>query len=254
VNKPIAKLFDLSNNVAIVTGGAMGIGKGIAMRLIEAGASVVISDINIEAANKTVAEIVKLGGKAKAIFADARVVADSEKVVDFTLREFGDIHILVNNAGIYRFVPALEVTEEIWDNHLNTNVKSAMFQSQAVARVMIKKKHGGKIINLASINSFRPNYDFQSYDTSKAAVAMLTKSLAKNYIKYGIRVNAIAPGLISTPGVDAAGAYSADKIPSGRYGTPDDVGLMALFLASDASDYMVGSVVLMDGGNLLVSP
>jgi 2-deoxy-D-gluconate 3-dehydrogenase len=254
VNKKIAKLFDLSNNVAIVTGGAMGIGKGIVMRLVEAGASIVISDINIEAANKTVEEVTKLGGKAKAIFADARVVGDAQKVVDFAIREFGDLHILVNNAGIFRFIPALEVTEATWNNHLDTNVKSVMFQSQAAATAMIKKNHGGKIINLASINSFRPNYDFSAYDTSKAAVAMLTKSLAKNYIKHGIRVNAIAPGVISTPGVDASGVYSADKIPSGRYGTPDDVGILALYLASDASDYMVGSIVLIDGGNLLVSP
>jgi len=252
----IAQLFDLTGKVAIVTGGAMGIGQGIAFRLAEAGAAVMIVDVNLEAAEDTVSQIRVEGGQAKAIKADASSVADAKRTVQETVRAFGRLDILVNNAGVYPFAPALEVTEALWDKVLDINLKGLFFYAQATAQEMVKEGHAGKIINIASIDALHPTGNLVHYDASKGGVVMVTKALALEFGPRGISINAIAPGGIQTPG--ASGPSTSDemiqafaaRIPMRRMGVPDDIAKVALFLASSASDYMTGSVVVVDGGFL----
>lgn len=265
----ISNLFDLKGKTAIITGGAMGIGKGIAMRLAEAGASVLIADIvsPLEAEN-TLKELRSFGGKISYLQIDLNDAAHVSKVVDKVIEEFGDIHILVNNAGIYRFIPFTQMTEELWDKTININLKAVAFLSKAVVNVMIEKKHGGRIINISSIDGMKPTGNLSQYDSSKGGLRMLTKAIAKEVGNYGITVNDIAPGGITTPGSKKVMGNNVTKeqaeamqkqtdqfiktLPLRRMGEPEDIGNAALFLASDASAYMTGSTMIVDGGMLLV--
>jgi 2-deoxy-D-gluconate 3-dehydrogenase len=255
-NPSIAQLFDLTGKAAIVTGGAMGIGQGIALRLAEAGAGVMITDINLEAANNTVIQIRSKGGKAEAIKGDASSVADAKRTVQEAVRAFGRLDIIVNNAGIYPFAPALQMTEELWDKVLDINLKGLFFYSQAAAQEMMNEGHGGKIINIASIDALHPTGNLVHYDASKGGVVMVTKALALELGPHNIMVNAIAPGGIQTPG--ASGPVTSDeflqafiaRIPLRRVGVPDDIAKVVFFLASGASDYMTGSLIVVDGGVL----
>jgi len=262
----ITEIYDFKGKAAIVTGGAMGIGEAIALRLAEAGASVMIADISLEEANKVVEKIKSIGGKAAAIYADAGSVDDASKVAQSTVAAFGRLDILVNNAGIYPFTPALQMTESMWDKVLGINLKGAFFFAQAAAQQMIQAGHGGKIVNIASIDGLHPTGNLAHYDASKGGVVMVTKSLALEFGPHKINVNAIAPGGIQTPGGQAQSAailkainmpseeltkaFTA-RIPLGRMGEPDDIAKVVLFLASSASDYMTGSLVVVDGGYLL---
>ena len=252
----IAQLFDLTGKVALITGAAMGIGQGIAFRLAEAGAAVMIVDINLEAAEDTVSQIRVNGGKAKAIKADASSVADAKRTVQETVRAFGRLDILVNNAGVYPMAPALEVTEALWDKVVDINLKGLFFYTQAAAQEMVNEDHAGKIINLASIDALHPTGNLVHYDASKGGVVMVTKALALEFGPRGISINAIAPGGIQTPGASSPSASDemlqafAARIPLRRMGVPDDIAKVALFLASSASDYMTGSIVVVDGGFL----
>ncbi|MBI5032150.1 MAG: SDR family oxidoreductase [Chloroflexi bacterium] len=263
---PIAQLFDLKGKSAIVTGGALGIGQAIALRLAEAGAAITIADVNLNAANATVEQIKVQGGKVQAVQADAASVADAKRVVEMTLSAFGSIDILVNNAGIFPFSPATQTTEELWDKVLDVNLKGAFFYSQAVAQKMIDAGRGGKIIMIASIDSLHPTGNLAHYDASKGGMLMLTKSLAVEFGRYNINVNAIAPGGIQTPGGESQAATIlkatgmtpeqmvkgfVSRIPLGRMGAPDDIAKAVLFLASAAADYMTGSLMVVDGGYLL---
>jgi 2-deoxy-D-gluconate 3-dehydrogenase len=261
----IAQLFDLKGKGAVVTGGAMGIGQAIAFRLAEAGAGVMIADIDLEAANQTVEQIKASGGKAQAIRADVRSAADAKKVFQATVKACGSLDILVNNAAVYPLVPILEINEETWDKTLDINLKGVFFYSQAAAQQMIKAGHGGKIINIASIDAFHPHGEVAHYNASKGGVVLLTKALALELAPHRILVNSVAPGSIVTPGTLATvaayaargkdpaelGARMAGRMPLGHPGTPDDIAKVVLFLASAAADYMTGSVVLVDGGFLI---
>lgn len=263
--KTIAQLFDLTGKGGIVTGGGMGIGQAIAFRLAEAGASIMIADIDLEAANQTVEQIKASGGKAQAIRADARSAADAKKVAQATVEAFGSLDILVNNAGVYPIFPIKEISEEIWDKTLDTNLKGMFFCSQAAAEAMIKGGHGGKIVNIASIDALHPGGELAHYNASKGGVVMLTKALALELAPHQILVNAVAPGSIATPGTAAStDAYLArggdikdlakkfrGRVPLGRVGRPDDIAKVVLFVVSAAADYMTGSLVLVDGGYLL---
>ena len=263
--KSIAELFDLSGKGAIVTGAGMGIGRAIAYRLSEAGASVMIADIDLDAANKTVERIKARDGKAQAILANTRNIADAQKVAEATVDAFGSLDIMVNNAGIYPLSPALDTSEELWDRTLDINLKGVFFFCQAAAREMTKAERGGKIINIASIDAVHPMGEVSHYNASKGGVLSLTKALALEWGPHKIHVNAVAPGSVWTPGTEktrvareAKGQGVEDllnkfmgRMPLGRPGEPDDIAKVVLFFASAASDYITGTMLLVDGGYLL---
>jgi 2-dehydro-3-deoxy-D-gluconate 5-dehydrogenase len=266
-NKTIAQLFDLTGKNAIVTGGATGIGQAIALRLSEAGAGVMIADIDYKSATQTVSQIKDKGGKAHAIRADVCNSSDAKKVVQATKDTFGSLDILVNNAAIYPPSPTLQITEEMWEKVLNVNLKGVFLFCQAAAGEMIKAGHGGKIINIASESAVRPIGVLAHYEASKAAVVMFTKSLALEFGPYNIPVNAVAPGTIKTPGLEQELKFFPDpsgvgiegmlqglsaQLPLRRVGEADDIANVVLFLASAASNYMTGTLLLVDGGHTLI--
>jgi 2-deoxy-D-gluconate 3-dehydrogenase len=262
----IGQLFDLSGNGAIVTGGAQGIGQAIAFRLAEAGASVMVADINQDAATETVERIRSTGGTAEAILAEASSAWDAHKVVQATADAFGGVDILVNNAGIFPLVPVLNVPEDLWDRVIDINLKGAFLYSKAAGAVMAETAQGGRIINLASIDGLRPNGMAAHYNASKGGVLMLTKAMALELAPHRILVNAVSPGGITTPGTDAArenvrnsmGIPEEDilqgwiqRVPLKRMGDPDEVARVVLFLASAAADFITGANIVVDGGYLL---
>jgi 2-deoxy-D-gluconate 3-dehydrogenase len=258
---PLKQIVDLSGKVAIVTGGAMGIGYGISYRLAEAGASVVIADMNKAAADDAAAKLMAKGWKA---FASSVDVSDAKQVgqmVETTIASHGSIDVLVNNAGIYPNVPAMQLSEEEFDKIISINLKGVFLTTKAVATQMIHQGRGGKIINITSVDAIHPSMiGLVAYDASKHGVWGFTKSIALELAPHKIWVNAIAPGSVSTPGTGADKMTKEieeqmkpflDKIPMKRMGEPDDIGKVALFLASDLSSYMTGSQIVVDGGVLL---
>lgn len=262
----IGQLFDLSGKVALVTGGSRGIGYAIAERLAEAGAAVMISSVSPDGAERAAAQLCEAGWQAAGVQADAGRVEDAQGSVRATVERFGRIDILVNNAGIFPVSPLGQTTEELWDRVFDTNLKSAFFATQAAAQQMSAQGAGGRIINIGSVDSFRPTYALAHYSSSKGGMLMLTKSLALELGALGITVNMIAPGMVQTDGMDVAssefgalfginGAESQaafiQRIPLRRAGQPVDIGNAALFLASGLSDYITGSVIGVDGGVLL---
>ena len=264
-HQTISQMLDLSGKGAIVTGGAVGIGRAIALRLAEAGAGVVITDVNLDAAIQTKEEIKNSSGRARALKADADNPDDPARIVEETVNAYGQLDILVNNAAIYPPSNLLDMNQETWDDVLNTNLRGVFRNSQAAARQMIDQGHGGKIINIASVEGLHPAPFLGHYDASKAGVIMLTKSMALEWAPHRILVNAIAPGGIETPGLEVllshftppdgnivdTAQYHVNRTPLGRMGQPDDIAKMVLVLASGAADYMTGSLVVVDGGFLL---
>ena len=261
----IAQLFDLTGKGAIVTGGGMGIGRSIAFRLAEAGAGVMIADIDTEAADKTAQKIADRGGRARVIRADVSNPDDTTAAVRACVDAFGSLDILVNNAGIYPLAKALEISGEMWDKVLDINLKGVYFFSQAAAEEMIKAGRGGTIVNIASVAGLHLTMEGRAaYSSSKAGAIMLSQAMALELARHNIRVNVVAPGGIMTPGGVALAAQSEasgvplegtadfmNRVPLRRMGKSDDVGRVVLFLASAAADYMTGSVVVVDGGRLL---
>lgn len=258
----LKEITNLNGKTAVVTGGAMGIGFGIAYRLAEAGASVVIADLNEEVGNAAVKELNGKGWKATFVKTD---VADEKQVkdtTDFAVKTYGAIDILVNNAGIYPIIPVMQMTPADFEKILAVNLKSVFLFTKAVADVMIKKGKGGKIINITSIDALHPSsVGLAVYDASKHGLWGFTKNTALELAPHNIQVNAIAPGGIATPGTGAGKPATPEmeiilkkfleKIPMKRMGGPDDIGKVALFLASDLSSYMIGSQIVVDGGVLL---
>jgi 2-deoxy-D-gluconate 3-dehydrogenase len=244
-------MFDLSGRVAIVTGANTGIGQGIAIALAEAGADVAL--VGRTPAEETAEEVRRAGRKAAIVHADLSTIAPVQGVVQRTTAELGGVDILVNNAGIIRRADALDFNEEDWDAVIDTNLKSVFFLSQAVARHMVEQGRG-KIINIASMLSFQGGIRVPSYTASKSGVAGLTKLLANEWAAKGINVNAIAPGYIATSNTAALqddevrNRQILERIPAGRWGKPSDLAGAAVFLASDASDYVHGHILAVDGG------
>ncbi|MGB2866831.1 MAG: 2-dehydro-3-deoxy-D-gluconate 5-dehydrogenase KduD [Bacteroidota bacterium] len=245
------ELFDLSGKIAIVTGGSTGLGGGMSLGLAEAGADVVLVD---RVSSKGMEEQIKtLGRRSISIIADLMHKDSPQKIVDRVMKEYGRIDILINNAGIIRRTPAAEFSEKDWDEVMTVNSRAVFFLCQAAGRVMLKQKKG-KIINVASLLSFQGGIFVPSYSASKGAVAQITKALANEWAPLGINVNAIAPGYMATNNTKALREDAVrsktilDRIPAGRWGTPDDLKGVAVFLASSASDYVNGHVLLVDGG------
>ncbi len=260
--KSLKEVMDLSGKVAIVTGGAMGIGYGIAYRLAEAGASVVIADLNESVAQSSAEKISASGFKATAVAVNVAKQEEVKNMVDVAISTYGGVDILVNNAGIYPNIPLLKLEEKDVDNIFAVNLKGSMFAAKLSAEQMIKQGRGGKIINITSIDAVHPSMvGLATYDTSKHGLWGFTKNIALELSAHNIQVNAIAPGGIKTPGTGTAEHPNPQleeslkpfmaKIPMHRMGESDEIGKVALFLASDMSSYMTGTQVIVDGGFLL---
>lgn len=244
-------LFDLTGKTAVVTGTSGGLGQAMAIGLAEAGASIVaISSSN---SNATVAAIRELGGQAEEISADLSNADILEDVFNQARGFFGQVDILVNNAGIIRRTPAAEHSAKDWYDVIDLNLNSVFFLSQLAGRHMLERG-SGKIINIASMLSYQGGINVPGYTASKHAIAGVTKALANEWAGRGVNVNAIAPGYMTTNNTapilkDEARTNSiTERIPAGRWGTPDDLKGPVVFLASAASDYLSGHVLNVDGG------
>ncbi|QWP75291.1 2-dehydro-3-deoxy-D-gluconate 5-dehydrogenase KduD [Lysobacter sp. K5869] len=243
--------FSLHGRVALVTGANRGLGQAIALALARAGADVAL--VASGDSNETAALVQALGRRALVLRADLSSLDPIENVVADTERGLGGLDILVNNAGVIRRADALDFSEQDWDEVMNVNLKSAFFLAQAAGRRMVANGRG-KIINIASMLSFQGGIRVPSYTASKSGLAGITRLLANEWAGKGVNVNAIAPGYMST---DNTAQLRADegrnreilaRIPAGRWGTPDDLGGAAVFLAGRASDYVNGAILPVDGG------
>jgi NAD(P)-dependent dehydrogenase (short-subunit alcohol dehydrogenase family) len=249
--------FSLNGKVALVTGGSRGIGKATALGLARAGADVAIASRKLPDLESVAAEIRGLGKKALPVTAHVAKLEEISNLVQLVKKEFGRIDILVNNAGTSPALSGLiDIEERLWDSIMNLNLKGLVFLSQAVARIM-KAHDGGRIINVASMDAFRHEPNIGVYSISKAAVVQATKIMAEEWAKYNIRVNAIAPGHIHTRLGDsvfeAMPEYKKellDKVPMRRIGNPGEIVGAMIYLASDASSYVTGTTIVVDGGTL----
>lgn len=245
-----ANPFDLSGNVALVTGGNTGLGQAIAVALAQAGADIVST--SRRPAEETSAQVTALGRRFLGLSADLSDTRPISAIVAQAL-EFGGLDILVNNAGIIRRADSVDFTEADWDAVIDTNLKSAFFLAQAAGRHMIARGRG-KIINIASMLSFQGGIRVPSYTASKSGLAGITRLLACEWASKGVNVNAIAPGYMTTDNTAALradekrNAAILDRIPAGRWGEASDLGGAAVFLASRASDYVHGAIIPVDGG------
>jgi 2-deoxy-D-gluconate 3-dehydrogenase len=245
--------FTLTGKVAIVTGCSTGLGEGMAIGLAEAGADIVGIDYMAGPYNAQ-KSVEGLGRKFLEIPADLSSIKPIPAIVDQVVSVFGRIDILVNNAGIIRRADAVDFTEKDWDDVMNLNVKTVFFFSQAVARQFIKQGTGGKIINIASMLSFQGGIRVPSYTASKSGVMGITRLMANEWARYKINVNALAPGYMATNNTaplraDAVRSQEIlGRIPAGRWGLPDDLKGPVVFLASEASSYVNGYTIAVDGG------
>jgi len=244
--------FQLAGKVAIVSGCDTGLGQGMARALAQAGADVV--GINVSAPTETAQQVQAQGRRFLDLRADLSDIGCIEGLVKQATQWGGHVDILVNNAGIIRREDAIKFSEKDWDDVLNLNLKSVFFFSQAVARQYLAQKNGGKIINVASMLSFQGGVRVPSYTASKSGVMGITRLMANEWAGQRINVNAIAPGYMATNNTaplraDAdRSAAILERIPAGRWGTPDDLAGPVVFLASPASDYVNGYTIAVDGG------
>ena len=263
-NKKVDDLLNLKGKNAIVTGGAQGIGLGIVHRLAEAGARVLVADMNKEACDKAVDELRAMGYESGSYILDVSNEEQVKDMVKYVSDNWGNVDILVNNAGIYPRITLADLSFEDFKKVIEVNLNSVFLTTKYVSEQM-KTQGGGKIINISSIDALHPSMvGLSHYDASKHGVWGFTKNTALELSQYGITVNAVAPGGINTPGahpkntpqipkeqLEAATKAFMEKIPMHRMGEPDDIGKVVLFLASDMASYMTGSQIVVDGGALL---
>jgi len=248
----ILNQFQLNGRVAIVTGCNTGLGQGMALALAQAGADIV--GVNVSAPDDTRTQVEALGRRFLDLRANLSDVSAIAALVNEATRLSGSIHILVNNAGIIRREDAINFTERDWDEVMDLNLKSVFFFAQAVARQFMAQGSGGKIINVASMLSFQGGVRVPSYTSSKSGVMGLTRALANEWARHQINVNAIAPGYMATDNTAALRADEArntailERIPAGRWGMPADLAGPVVFLASEASNYVNGTTLAVDGG------
>ncbi len=250
----------LKDKVAIITGARRGMGKAHALVLAKEGAKVVVSDISEEECQKVVEEIKEKGGEAIAVKCDVTKKEEVDEMIKKTVDEWGKIDILVNNAGIAQFKPFLELTEEEWDKTIDINLKGYFLVAQAAAKEMASQK-SGVIINIASVAMGQVGVGFANlahYCATKGGIVAMTEEMAGELAQYNIRVNAVSPGVIETPMIDPIKKDPNQekailaRIPMHRVGKPEEIAKTVLFLASDDSSYITGSVVVVDGGWLAV--
>jgi 2-deoxy-D-gluconate 3-dehydrogenase len=249
----ILDAFRLNGKNALVTGSRTGLGAGMALGLAEAGANVVIHDREGAGMDEVTAAACRAGVRVARVVADLTDPQACENLIEQTVRELGGIDILVNNAGIIRRTPAVDYSETDWADVIETNLNAVFRLCQRAGRYMLAQR-SGKIINIASLLSFQGGVFVPAYAAAKGAVAQLTKALANEWAPHGINVNAIAPGYMATNNTAALRADPArsrqilERIPAGRWGTPQDLAGPVVFLASSASDYLHGHVLAIDGG------
>ena len=244
--------FKLDGKVAIVTGCSRGLGKAMSIALAQAGADLAL--VGISDTSETIAEIEKLGRKC--VFIEADLISSDciDRIVETTVSELGGIDILLNNAGIIRRNPFVEFSEADWDDVMDVNLRSVFFLSQAVANVFIEQGRGGKIVNIGSMLSYQGGILVSSYTASRSAIVGLTRLMANELAPHNINVNAIAPGYIKGTGNQALrddpkrSVEILARIPAGKWGEPDDLMGTIVYLASQASSYMHGFTVAIDGG------
>jgi len=241
----------LADRTAIVTGGAGGLGRAMAHRFAAEGARLVIADLNLEAAEALAAE---LPHDAFALRTDVTDPDEVQRLISTTVRETGSVDVLVNNAGVTRDASLRNMTLEDWDLVQNVHLRAAFIATKATAEVM-REQRRGTIVNISSLSGKVGNFGQANYSTAKAGLVGLTKVTAKELAKYGVRANAVQPGMIRTPMTEALSQDVWDKklaeVPMGRVGEPDEVAKVALFLASDLSSYMTGAVLEVGGGRYM---
>ncbi|GAA5813813.1 hypothetical protein MFLAVUS_007300 [Mucor flavus] len=245
-------LFSLSGKVAAISGCTRGIGRSMAIALAEAGADVCLLQRNVD--DKSLCNLItEMGRRCEIVYLDIGIQSTIQAAIDGVIAKFSRIDILVNNAGIQRRNPAVDFLEDDWDTVIQCNLKSVWTLSQTAGRFMVSQK-SGKIINIASLLSFQGGINVPAYAAAKGGLALLTKALSNEWSKFNVNVNAIAPGYIATDmniALTENEAVSEDirkRIPAGRWGTPDDFKGPVVFLASGASDYIDGEILVVDGG------
>ncbi|MBM4761836.1 SDR family oxidoreductase [Bacillus sp. B15-48] len=251
----MGKVLDVSGKVILITGGSRGIGAEMAREFARAGADLVLASRNRESCELVANEIRDLGRRVVTVSCDVSKLTDIRNLFKVTMEEFGRLDVLVNNAGANVTKYAVEVTEEEWDYIYDVNIKGLFFACQEAAKIMIEQ-NSGKIINISSVGGAKPYKRIGPYTSSKAAVIHLTKSLAAEWARHNIRVNSIAPGLIGTE-INERERENQDwlegaikSIPLRRLGEPKDISQIALFLITDAADYITGQTFYIDGGTL----
>lgn len=250
----ILEKFGLRGRSGIVTGGGSGIGRAIATGLVQAGAEVIISGRRMDRLKKTAEELRRDGWQVLAVTVDMKSMKSIQALVDQAVKEFGKIDFLFNNAGTIHRTPCENFLKEAWDEDLQVNLTGPFFLAQAVARVMISKKMKGKIINTSSLIAVQGGKTVPGYAASKGGLTQVTKTMCNDWAKYNILVNAIGPGWVKTdltaPLRNDPVRYPeiSNRIPLGRWADPEDLAGTAVFLASDASDYITGQTIFVDGG------
>ena len=246
--------FSLKGKSGIITGAGSGIGFGLATGLVQAGAEIAIAGRNVEKINAAAEKLRQHGGPILPVQTDMAKMEDIQRLVDRVVSEFGKIDFLFNNAGIIRRNPSEDFSESDWDEMLNINLKGPFFLAQAVARVMISQKRKGKIVNTTSLIAEQGGMRVPGYSASKGGLAQVTKTMANDWAKYNINVNAIGPGWVNTEMTQALREDTerfkgiTSRIAMGRWAEPEELAGAAVYLASDASDYVTGQTIYVDGG------